>query len=73
MTKLSHEKTQASSEIVGPMRFWTFWGPASVVRDWAFLFVELNTCEPESSRGIMPPAGEDITHTHPHTGVKLFS
>lgn len=73
MTKLEDKNSLASKEIVGPMRFWTFWGPASVVRDWAVLFVDLNACEPESSRRITPPAGEDITHTHPHTGIKLFS
>ena len=73
MTKLEDKNSLASKEIVGPMRFWPYWGPASVIREWAVLYVELNTCEPESSGRFMPSAGEDITHTHPHSGAKLFT
>lgn len=73
MTKLEQKNTLASKEKVGPMRFWSFWGPASVAREWGLKFVELNACELQSSGRLTPSAGEDMTHTHTPDRLKLFS
>ena len=73
MSKLAGQNTIASANIVGPMRFRPYWGPASSVVEYGLLYEELNTGELECSGRITPSADDDITHTHTHSEVKLFT
>ena len=73
MSELAGQNAIARANEVGPMRFRSYWGLSSTVFEYGLLFEKLNTGELQSSGRITPSADDDITHTHAHSGIKLFT
>ena len=73
MTELGRQNSLASANEVGPMRFRSYWGLSSTVFEYGLLFEKLNAGEPQGSGRITPSAGDQMTHTHTHGEVKLFT
>ena len=73
MTELGRQNSLVSANEVGPMRFRSYWGLSSTVFEYGLLFEKLNAGELQSSGRITPSAGDQMTHTHTHGEVKLFT